>query len=83
MVQTLAGDQTDGYGGVPGIGVKAAAALFFERHGYTWKTVLKHLKRRDLMKMSPSLTPALPRSLPLMIMTSNNDDQSYGLPPCQ
>ena len=27
LIQTLAGDQTDGYGGVPGIGVKRAIAL--------------------------------------------------------
>ena len=31
-IQTLAGDQTDGYSGVPGIGVKRAVALF-EEHG--------------------------------------------------
>ena len=61
MVQTLAGDQTDGYGGVPGIGVKRAISLF-ETHGYTWKQFFQRLKRRILMKMSPSKTPALPRS---------------------
>ena len=27
-IQTLAGDQTDGYAGVPGYGVKTAAKLF-------------------------------------------------------
>ena len=27
LIQTLAGDQTDGYGGVPGIGVKAVHCL--------------------------------------------------------
>jgi DNA polymerase-1 len=47
MVQTLAGDQTDGYGGVPGIGVKRAISLF-ETHGYTWKTVLSAFKEKDL-----------------------------------
>ena len=35
LIQTLAGDQTDGYGGVPGIGVKRAATLF-EKEGYSW-----------------------------------------------
>ena len=34
LIQTLAGDQTDGYSGVPGIGVKRAMSLF-EEHGYT------------------------------------------------
>ena len=38
-IQTLAGDQTDGYSGVPGIGIKRAVALF-EEHGYLWKTQL-------------------------------------------
>ena len=40
LIQTLAGDQTDGYGGVPGIGVKRAETLF-NKEGYSWKTVLK------------------------------------------
>ena len=38
LIQTLAGDQTDGYPGVPGIGVKRATTLF-EKEGYSWKTV--------------------------------------------
>ena len=38
FIQTLAGDQTDGYSGVPGIGIKRAVALFEEK-GYTWETV--------------------------------------------
>ena len=40
LIQTLAGDQTDGYPGVPGIGVKRAEALF-KKEGYSWKTVKK------------------------------------------
>jgi len=40
LIQTLAGDQTDGYGGVSGIGVKRAEALFKEK-GYSWKTVVE------------------------------------------
>ena len=40
LIQTLAGDQTDGYPGVPGIGVKRAVSLF-EKEGYSWKTVVK------------------------------------------
>jgi DNA polymerase-1 len=39
LIQTMAGDQTDGYSGVPGIGIKRAAALLDE-HGDTWKTVV-------------------------------------------
>ena len=47
LIQTLAGDQTDGYAGVPGIGVKRAVALFEEK-GYTWKTVVEAFKDKDL-----------------------------------
>ena len=46
-IQTLAGDQTDGYGGVPGIGIKRAAALF-EEEGYNWKTVVKAFTDKGL-----------------------------------
>ena len=40
LIQTCAGDQTDGYGGISGIGVKRAVSLFEEK-GYSWKTVLE------------------------------------------
>ena len=40
LIQTLAGDQTDGYGGVSGIGVKRAVSLF-EDKGYSWQTVIE------------------------------------------
>ncbi len=38
LIQTCAGDQTDGYGGISGIGVKRAVSLFEEK-GYSWETV--------------------------------------------
>ena len=47
LIQTLAGDQTDGYSGVPGIGVKRAVSLF-EEDGYTWDTVVKAFASKDL-----------------------------------
>ena len=47
LIQTLAGDQTDGYAGVPGIGIKRAVALFEEK-GYTWKTVVDAFAEKDL-----------------------------------
>lgn len=46
-IQTLAGDQTDGYGGVPGIGIKRAVALF-EEEGYNWKTIVKAFTDKGL-----------------------------------
>ena len=47
LIQCLSGDQTDGYGGVPGIGVKRAATLF-EKEGYSWKTVVKAFYDKDM-----------------------------------
>ena len=47
LIQTMAGDQTDGYSGVPGIGVKRAAALL-ERDGYTWSTVVNAFAEKGL-----------------------------------
>ncbi len=47
LIQTLAGDQTDGYSGVPGIGVKRAITLFKEK-GYSWKTVVNAFNDKDL-----------------------------------
>ena len=47
LIQTLAGDQTDGYSGVPGIGVKRAITLL-EQEGYTWQTVVKAFANKDL-----------------------------------
>jgi DNA polymerase-1 len=47
LIQTLAGDQTDGYSGVPGIGIKRAIALF-EDTGYTWQTVVDAFASKGL-----------------------------------
>jgi len=47
LIQTMAGDQTDGYAGVPGIGIKRAAALLDE-HGANWKTVVDAFAEKDL-----------------------------------
>ena len=46
LIQTLAGDQTDGYSGVNGIGIKRAEALFKEK-GYSWKTVKDTFIEKD------------------------------------
>ena len=47
LIQAISGDQTDGYSGVPGIGVKRAEALFKEK-GYSWRTVVSAFKDKDL-----------------------------------
>ena len=68
FIQTLAGDQTDGYSGVPGIGVKRAAALF-EKEGYTWKTVVKAFTDKDLTEKD-----ALTNTRLAKILTVNDYD---------
>ena len=70
----MAGDQTDGYSGVPGIGVKRATELF-EKDGYKWSTVVKALKRRILMKMSLSMNARLAK-----ILQCNDYDLTTGRP---
>jgi len=49
FIQTLAGDQTDGYSGVPGFGIKRAIA-FFEENGYSWETIVKAFESKGLDK---------------------------------
>ena len=47
LIQSLAGDQTDGYSGCPGIGIKRAVTLF-EEGGYNWDVVVKAFKAKEL-----------------------------------
>ena len=47
FIQTLAGDQTDGYSGVPGFGIKRAVS-FFEENGYTWDAVVEAFASKGL-----------------------------------
>ena len=46
-IQTLAGDCTDGYSGVPGIGIKRADALL-TKEGMNWTTVVNAYAAKDL-----------------------------------
>tara|TARA_R100000781_G_scaffold37101_1_gene26271 strand:+ start:302 stop:1039 length:738 start_codon:yes stop_codon:yes gene_type:complete len=62
LSQTLSGDQTDGYGGVPGIGVKRAETLF-KKEGYSWKTVVKAFKDKDLTEKDALTNARLARIL--------------------
>jgi len=68
LIQALAGDQTDGYSGVPGIGVKRAISLF-EEHGYSWKTVIKAFEDKDLNEYNAITNARLAR-----ILTVNDYD---------
>ena len=62
LTQCLSGDQTDGYGGVPGIGVKRAETLF-NKEGYNWKTVVKAFKDKDLTEEDALVNARLARIL--------------------
>ena len=62
LIQTLAGDQTDGYSGVPGIGVKRAETLF-NKEGYNWATVVKAFESKGLTKEDALLNARLARIL--------------------
>ena len=62
LIQTLAGDQTDGYSGVPGIGIKRAVTLFDE-HGYNWQTVIKAFKDKELTEDDALMNARLARIL--------------------
>ena len=68
MIQTLAGDQTDGYSGVPGIGVKRAETLF-NKEGYNWATVVKAFTDKGLTEDDALLNARLAR-----ILTVNDYD---------
>ena len=60
LIQTLAGDQTDGYSGVPGIGIKRAVALFCE---YCWDTVVKAFTDKDLTEEDALINARLAKIL--------------------
>ena len=64
LIQTLAGDQTDGYSGVPGIGVKRAETLF-NKEGYSWQTVIKAFEDKGLTEEDALLNARLARILTL------------------
>lgn len=68
LIQTLAGDQTDGYSGAPGYGVKTSAK-FFGENGYTWNSVVKAFKQKGLTE-----DDALKNARLAKILTSNDYD---------
>ena len=62
LIQTMAGDQTDGYSGVPGIGVKRAESLFKEK-GYSWKTVVDAFEDKGYTQVTALANARLARIL--------------------
>ena len=70
LIQTMAGDNTDGYSGVPGIGVKRAVAMF-EDKGYSWKTVVEAFKEKDSSEEIALMNARLAR----ILTTEDYDDE--------
>ena len=62
LIQSMAGDQTDGYAGCPSIGVKRATTIF-ENKGYSWKTVVDTFKEKDLTEEDALINARLARIL--------------------
>ena len=73
-IQTLAGDQTDGYSGCPGIGVKRATALF-EKRGYNWNTIKEAFAEKDLDEDVALMNARLAK-----ILTKNYYDDKRRIP---
>jgi DNA polymerase-1 len=62
LIQSLSGDQTDGYGGCPGIGVKKAEALF-DKFGQSWSTVVAAYEKAELTEADALMNARLAKIL--------------------
>jgi DNA polymerase-1 len=62
LIQTMSGDQTDGYAGAPGIGIKRADAIF-EKKGCKWQTVVEVFEERGMTEEDALLNARLARIL--------------------
>ena len=62
LVQSCSGDQTDGYSGCPGIGIKRATTIF-EDKGYSWKTVVEMFTDKGLTEDDALINARLARIL--------------------
>ena len=62
LTQTMSGDQTDGYSGVPGIGVKRSESLFKEK-GCSWKTVVETFIEKGLTEEDALINARLAKIL--------------------
>lgn len=69
LIQTLAGDSTDGYSGAPGFGVKTSAK-FFEENGYTWNSVLEAFGKKGLTEADALMNARLAK-----ILTADDYDE--------
>ena len=68
--QTMSGDNTDGYSGVPGIGIKRAEKIFSEK-GYTWQAVVETFEEKGMTEADALTNARLAR-----ILTINDYDEA-------
>ena len=71
-VQTLAGDVTDGYAGVKGIGVKTAKRIL-DKNGISWKTVVDAYEKAGMTEEEAILNARM-----AYILQVNNYDAGEG-----
>ena len=62
LIQTMSGDNTDGYSGVPGIGIKRAEQIF-KLKGYTWKAVVETFEEKGMTEEDALTNARLARIL--------------------
>ena len=85
LIQTLAGDSTDGYSGAPGFGIKTSQKFFVE-HGYTWNSVVKAFKQKGLTEEDALRNARLAKILtaddydngPILFTPTISDNESDG-----
>ena len=74
LVQSAAGDNTDGYSGIPGIGIKRATQMFEEK-GWSWKTLREAFKEKGLSEDVALMNARLAK-----ILTTDDYDHKKGEP---
>ena len=74
LVQSAAGDNTDGYSGIPGIGIKRATQMFEEK-GWSWKTLREAFKEKGLSEDIALMNARLAK-----ILTTDDYDHEKGEP---
>ena len=74
LVQSAAGDNTDGYAGIPGIGIKRATQMFEEK-GWSWKTLVDAFKEKGLSEDVALMNARLAK-----ILTTDDYDHEKGEP---
>jgi len=62
LIQAIAGDHTDGYSGVPGVGVVKAQRIL-EKDGYTWDTVVTCYEKAGMTEQDALMNAWMARLL--------------------